>query len=218
MQFTEQERKEFKALVFPHLEALHRVAIRLTRDQGEGEELVAETILKACENFRKLRDHARIKQWLLRILSNTFVSQRRVERRYQETQFEEETEDGDSFSLYDKLTQSFLLLWGNPEREVVNKLMEEDIQRAISKLPEEFRIAVVLCDVEGLRYREIGQILGIPMGTVRSCLARGRALLQKQLWHHARDAGFIVTRTDAVGVPAMAHKEEQCTCGSEVSK
>jgi len=132
MQFTEQERKEFKALVFPHLGALHRVAIRLTGDHGEGEELVAETILKACENFRKLRDRARVKQWLLRILSNTFVSQCRAERRHQETQYEEETEDGGDFSLYDQLTQSFLYLWGNPEREVVNKLMDEDIQRAIA--------------------------------------------------------------------------------------
>jgi len=218
MQFTEQERKEFKALVFPHLEALHRVAIRLTRDHGESEELVAETILKACENFRKLRDQTRVKQWLLRILSNTFVSQCRVRHRHQEAQYEEESEDGGYFSLYDQLTQSFLVLWGNPEREVVNKLMDEDIQRAISELPEEFRLAVVLCDVEGLRYREIAQILEIPIGTVRSRLARGRALLQKQLWHHARDAGFITAQPESIGVLAVTRKEEQCTCGSEVSK
>lgn len=96
-----------------------------------------------------------------------------------------------SFSLFEELHQPFLLWWGSPEKEFFNKLLREEIEKAIDALPEAFRVAVVLSDLEGFSYREIAQILRLPVGTVRSRLARGRSLLQKALWGHAQEAGLV---------------------------
>jgi RNA polymerase sigma factor (sigma-70 family) len=209
MPFTEQERKEFKRLVLPHLDVLHRVALHLTHQPSEAEEIVAEAIFKACGNFRRLRDKDRIKQWLLRILCNDFISLRRMKRRHQGVPFEEEWEDDAApFSAFDGISRSLVLGSNNPEELLIQKLMDEDIKRAIGTLPEEFHLAVVLCDVEGLRYREIAHILKLPIGTVRSRLSRGRALLQKKLWHYAQDVGLLRRRK-------REYKEEYCTCESE---
>jgi RNA polymerase sigma-70 factor (ECF subfamily) len=94
------------------------------------------------------------------------------------------------FSLFERLHQPFLLWWGTPEQDFLDRLLREDLIRAIEALPERFRIVVVLADVQGLSYLEIAGSLEVPIGTVRSRLARGRALLQKALWDHACDAGL----------------------------
>ena len=93
--------------------------------------------------------------------------------------------------MFERLHQPFLLWFSTPEREFLDKLLREDLERAIDQLPEAFRVAVVLADVQGLSYQEIAHALRIPIGTVRSRLARGRAALQKALWQHGLDAGLV---------------------------
>ena len=99
--------------------------------------------------------------------------------------------EDDGFSLFERLHQPFMLWWGNPERQFLNDLLREDLERAVDSLPEEFRATVVLVDVQGLSYAEVGEALDIPLGTVRSRLARGRARLQRALWDHARERGWV---------------------------
>ena len=98
---------------------------------------------------------------------------------------------GEPFSLFDKLHQPFLLWWSTPETTVMAKLLREDIERAIDGLPDAFRLTVVLVDVQGHSYSEAAEVLGVPIGTVRSRLARARGVLQHSLWQHARDAGLL---------------------------
>ncbi|MBI2429634.1 MAG: sigma-70 family RNA polymerase sigma factor [Ignavibacteriales bacterium] len=189
---TKEEQQEFKTLVLPHLEELHRTAYHLCHVRCNAEDLVMETVTKACEKFRNLREKTKIKHWLLRILSNTFISSYRSQKGLTMVEYTETThDDGGGFSLFAELSQPFLLWWGNPERELVNKLMDEEIQKAIGELPQEFRLAIVLCDVEGLSYDEIATMTDVPIGTVRSRIARGRSLLQKKLYHYAQDLGLI---------------------------
>jgi RNA polymerase sigma-70 factor (ECF subfamily) len=134
-----------------------------------------------------LRDRERIRGWLFRILTNLFISQRRA-RAIRPVE-ERLADNGPEFSLFERLHQPFLLWWSTPEQEFLDKLVREDLLRAIDSLPDVFRVVTVLADVQGLSYQEIAAALDVPVGTVRSRLARGRGLLQKALWQHATDAG-----------------------------
>jgi RNA polymerase sigma-70 factor (ECF subfamily) len=131
---------------------------------------------------------------LFRILTNAFLSSRRAAAaRGIHEPFDEEAGEGASFSLFERLHQPFLLWWGNPERVFLDKLLRGDLERAIDALPDPFHVVVVLVDVRGCSYQEVAAALEIPVGTVRSRLARGRAALQRALWDHACDAGLIGT-------------------------
>ncbi|MBI4547084.1 MAG: sigma-70 family RNA polymerase sigma factor [Ignavibacteriae bacterium] len=195
-QLSLEDKQMLKEIVLPWVDDLHRVALQLCHDHCNAEELVAECVARACEHFTKLRDHSKAKQWLLRILTNTYISKRRTERTRQEIPLSIDADiSEDNFSLFDQLSMPFILWWSNPEREVINKLMDEDIRRAIGSLPDEYRVVIVLCDVEGFSYKEISGTLKIPIGTVRSRLARGRSFLQKSLWHYAEEPGIVQSRT-----------------------
>lgn len=196
MPFTDDERQEFAAVVFPLLDEMHALALHLCRSQSTAEDLVAETVVRACANFRELRDRSKAKPWLFRILTNAFLSSCRKQKTRQEVSYEEVEGEDDtgSFSLFQQLSQPFLLWWGNPEREFINKLMDEDIRRALDALSEDHRVVILLSDVEGLSYAEISDALDIPVGTVRSRLARARGVLQQKLWRCAQEMGFGVTR------------------------
>ena len=158
---------------------------------------MAETVAKAWAKLGKLSDPGSFDAWILRILSNTFVSEWRHRRASPEVAIETEPEDGedDPFSLYEKLHQPFLLWWTTPEEEVIAKLLREDMDRALDALSDTFRIAIVLVDVEGYSYGEAAELLGVPIGTVRSRLARARAQLQRALWRHGKDAGLLERHT-----------------------
>jgi RNA polymerase sigma-70 factor (ECF subfamily) len=172
---------------------LYGTALRLTRNSDDAEDLVAETVAKAWAKLRKLSDPQSFDAWILRILTNTFVSEWRHRRASPEVAMEPDPEDdeGEPFSLYEKLHQPFLLWWTTPEEEVITKLLREDMDRALDELPDAFRIAVVLVDVQGYSYGEAAELLGVPVGTVRSRLARARAQLQRALWQHGKDAGLL---------------------------
>lgn len=168
---------------------LTSTARRFTRDATDAEDLVAETVTKAWDHLPSLQDRARFRGWIFRILTNTWISDCRA-RRSRPVQ-ESLSDEDDCFSIFERLHQPFLLWWGNPEREFLNSLLREDLERAIDALPDDFRVAVILADVHGFSYREIAEMLTIPLGTVRSRLARGRSRLQRALWDHARDRGWV---------------------------
>ena len=134
---------------------------------------------------------------MFRILNNTFVSERRkaLARPREELLVEDSAEEERTFSIFERLHQPFLLWLGNPEQEFLNKLLREDLDRALAALPEHYRVVVVLADVEGFKYGEIAETLDVPVGTVRSRLARARAALQQTLWEVAQEHGLQTSRT-----------------------
>jgi RNA polymerase sigma-70 factor (ECF subfamily) len=180
------DRDWFEHAVLAVLPELVGTARRLARNREDAEDLAAEAITKAWLHRASLRERQRFAGWILRILTNLFISRRRDAARHEETGLDEETE----FSLFERLHQPFLLWWGTAEQDFLNRLLREDLIRAIEALPDHYRIVVVMADVQGLSYGEIACALEIPVGTVRSRLARGRAFLQKALWEHACDAGL----------------------------
>ena len=172
-------------------------ALRWTDGRAEAEDAVAEAMARAWERRDQLRDRNRFRGWLFRILRNCCLARhRRREARPDEVPLPAEGDDEPSFSLFERLHQPFLLWWGNPEEEFFDGLLAEDLERAVDALPEPFRSVVVMADVQGFRYAEIAEALDVPVGTVRSRLARGRARLQEELWSHAVDAGLREPRTE----------------------
>ncbi|WP_341936417.1 RNA polymerase sigma factor [Marinimicrobium sp. C2-29] len=189
------QRRFFETEIHRLTDRLYATALRLTRSPDDAEDVVAEAVSRAWCRLDELRDPDRFEAWLFRILNNTFVSQWRKRRCRQDLETELDPENGSSdelqFSLFQQLHQPFLLWWGAPEQEVVEEFLREDIQRAIDHLPDEYRVTLVLVELQGYRYREVSELLDIPLGTVRSRLNRARSLLQKELWELARDAGIV---------------------------
>lgn len=170
------------------LPALYGTALRLCRHQANAEDLVAEAVASAWEKLASLKDREAFRAWIFRILNNAFVSSCRTARA--NSQHEPLEAAGEDFSLFERLHQPFLLWWSNPEMTFLNRLLREDLGRAVDGLPDVFREVVVLVDVQGLSYREVAKLLDVPIGTVRSRLSRGRSLLQESLWEHGVEAGL----------------------------
>jgi RNA polymerase sigma-70 factor (ECF subfamily) len=187
------DRGFFEEKVTGLLDQLFGAAMRLVKNRDDAEDLVAEAVTKAWASRRSLKDPENFRPWIFRILTNTFISdcRKRAVRPQTETFAENPSDAETAFSLFEELHQPFLLWWGNPEKEFLNKLLRGDLEKAVDALPEHFRIVVVLSDLEGFSYQEMAEILKVPVGTVRSRLARGRGLLQKALWRHAKEAGLI---------------------------
>jgi RNA polymerase sigma-70 factor, ECF subfamily len=186
-------KKTFEQQVLALLGQLQGVARRLTRNDTDAEDLVAETVARAWRALDTLESEAAFRSWLFRILNNTFISElRRAGARPQleSIDYEDAAAVGQDFSLFEQMHQPFLLWFGNPEQEFLDKLLLEELDRALAALPEHHRIVVVLSDLEEFSYGEIAETLTIPIGTVRSRLARARATLQKILWQQARDYGL----------------------------
>jgi RNA polymerase sigma-70 factor, ECF subfamily len=184
------DREWFEGTVVALLPDLFGTALRLTRNRADAEDLVADTVARGWSHLHELADRARLRGWLFRILTNTFLSARRTDaRRGVHESLDDETHDG--FSLFEQLHAPILLFWGTPERDFLDKLLREDLTRAVDTLPEPFRLVVVLADMNGCTYQEMAETLQVPIGTVRSRLARARALLQKALWTQAQDAGLV---------------------------
>ena len=185
----------FSQNIHANMESLYSVALRLTRNTADAEDLVAEAATKAWSAIDSLDDPNRFRPWIFRILHNCYISDyRKKAARPLESVYDELAEaddDSEIACLLIKQPDEFLNWWANPEREVVNGLLGEDLIAAIESLPELFRITVVLINIEGLSYDETAEVLGVSPGTVRSRMNRGRTLLQKALWKHAQDAGLI---------------------------
>jgi RNA polymerase sigma-70 factor (ECF subfamily) len=189
-------KEAFETQVLAILGPLHGVARRLTRNEADAEDLVAESITRAWQARASLADAGAFRAWLSRILSNTFISERRktLARPREELLVDESGDEEGTFSIFERLHQPFLLWFANPEQEFLDKLLREDLDRALAALPEHYRVVVVLADVEGLTYGEIAEALDVPIGTVRSRLARARSALQRTLWTVAGDHGLQMPR------------------------
>jgi RNA polymerase sigma-70 factor (ECF subfamily) len=149
--------------------------------------------MKAWAHFGQLADRQCFHKWLLRILANTFISNQRRSQPEIAEAIDFESEDC-AFSLFEKMHQPFLLWWSNPEQELINKMLREDIEAAIDAIPTPFRTVLVLVEVNGQSYAEAAEALGLPIGTVRSRLSRARCLLQRALWEQAREAGLKTSK------------------------
>lgn len=187
-------RQAFEEQVLALLGSLNGVARRLTANPADAEDLVAETVARAWRALDSLKSEAVFRAWIFSILHNTFVSELRragarprlVSVECDEAEEEEEVQ----FSIFEQMHQPFLLWFSNPEQAFLDKLLREDLDRALASLPEHHRVVVVLSDLEELSYGEIAEALGVPVGTVRSRLARARGALQKILWQQAREYGL----------------------------
>ncbi len=181
----------FEEQLEPVLGKLYATARQLTRNATTAEDIVAEAVTKAWKGFDGLQDLTRFRPWVFRILMNTFRSQyRRQGREISFSDCGEGDSEDDLFWLFNQVHQPFLLWGGDQEQVYLNKLLREDLQRALDTLSEGFRAVILLVDVEEYSYQEVAEILAIPIGTVRSRLKRARSQMQKQLWTHAQEARY----------------------------
>jgi RNA polymerase sigma-70 factor (ECF subfamily) len=177
--------RTFDEEALPHLDALYRVALRLTGDASQAEDLVQDTMLKAYRSWRQYRPGTNAKGWLLTILRNTFINDY---RRRKHEPIAMDLEAAEPHAL-DRAMQEV-----DPEGSFFSQIVDDKVLEAIDSLPEEFREVLVLSDVEGMRYAEIAETLHIPVGTVKSRLFRARRQLQTVLYTHAVEMGYIQPR------------------------
>ncbi|MGB5107559.1 MAG: sigma-70 family RNA polymerase sigma factor [Candidatus Zixiibacteriota bacterium] len=189
---TPSLKSEFEKEAMVHTEALYRTALRMTKNPGDAEDLVQETLLKAYKSFDRFETGTNAKAWLFKIMTNTFINLYRARQKESANVSFDEIDDSYLHSqITGQTTES-----GNPEKDFFNKILDQDVVAAIEKLPEEFRMVVVLAFNEGFAYQEIADILGIQVGTVKSRLHRGRKILQKLLWEYANNSGSSKERAE----------------------
>jgi RNA polymerase sigma-70 factor (ECF subfamily) len=184
--YAERQRKrEFESLLTPMLDNLYGAAIRMTRNREDAEDLVQDTVLKAYRFFDRFQPGTNFKAWILRVMTNLYINQyHRVAKQGERV----DLEDVEEFSIYAQLWhQAGCSHPADPCEQVLAKLGEERICAAIDALAEEFRVVVTLADVQGLSYEEVARAVGIPVGTVKSRLFRGRHQVQKLLWEYVQE-------------------------------
>jgi RNA polymerase sigma-70 factor, ECF subfamily len=180
-------RERFERDVLPLLPNLYAAALRMTRNPADAEDLVQDTYLRAFRGFSGFKEGTNLKAWLYRILTNSFINTYRKKQRQPQTV--EGPDDLDEWYLFDKLGGRNVEL--SAETEVLDKIPDEAVKAALESLPDNFRLPVLLADVEGFSYKEIAEIMDTPIGTVMSRLHRGRKALQKALWDTAKERGLI---------------------------
>jgi RNA polymerase sigma-70 factor (ECF subfamily) len=182
------DRGRFTELAMPHMQALYSAALRMTRNPADAEDLVQETFLKAYRAFDRYEDGTNLRAWLYKILTNTFINSYRAAKRRPE---KADVEDIEDLYLYRRLGELRGDEGRSAEDEVFDRFTDDEVKLAIESLPEAFRIAVLLADVEGFSYKEIAEITEVPIGTVMSRIHRGRKALQKALLDFAVGRGLV---------------------------
>jgi len=181
--------EDFEAGVLAQLDSLYRTALRLTRNQQEAEDLVQETMLKAFRFANSYHPGTNLRAWLFRILNTSAINRYRKQATHPATT---SLPEGEDFYLYNRIRDmSGQELSAGAEEEVLSKYLDDDVYKALNDLPLNFRMPIILADIEGLSYKEIAQALQIPIGTVMSRISRARRQLQKSLWQYAKDKGYV---------------------------
>jgi RNA polymerase sigma-70 factor, ECF subfamily len=187
----------FAEQAMPLMDALYAGALRMTRNPSDAEDLVQETYLKGYRGFGGFEQGTNLKAWLFRILTNTFINQYRAKQRRPD---ETELDDVEDFVLYKRLGGlEAVQASRSAEDELMDLFSETEVKEALEDLPDAFRMAVILADIEGFSYKEIAEILDVPIGTVMSRLHRGRKGLQKRLFDFAQRRGLTDGDPAAVG-------------------
>ncbi len=185
--------KEFEALVLSQLDGMYAVARRLTKDASVAEDLVHDATIKALKARGQFEPGTNLRAWMLRILTNTFINSYRrggLERSTAEAAWGGEDPVADGW-----ISAASMRAMREPEEEAFRPVLRAELNRAVDELPEDFRVALVLCDVEELSYKEIAESMGTPIGTVMSRIHRARKILQDRLRRHAIAAGIIADDT-----------------------
>src|SRR3954471_240471 len=193
------DRARFADLAMEHMDSLYAGALRMTRNPADAEDLVQETYLKAYRGFEGFEQGTNLKAWLFRILTNTYINRYRQQKRRPE---ETDLADVEDFYLYRRLGGiDEARISKSAEDTLLELFTDDEVKDALESLPETFRMAVLLADVEGFSYKEIAEILDIPIGTVMSRLHRGRKALQKRLYEFAVDRGLVDRPADETEEP-----------------
>src|SRR5438128_12595239 len=196
---VDQKRASFEQEALVHLDALYRVALRLTGNAADADDLVQETMLKAYRSWDQYEKGTNAKRWLLTILRNSFINEYRRRTRHRETV---DVDTIEPFAVFPEIQDE------DPQGAFFDRIVDDEVLRAIDGLPEAFRETVVLSDVEGMSYQEIARILKVPVGTVKSRLFRARQMLQRKLYDYAVAVGDMKgskTQT-VVGGPTSARR------------
>lgn len=184
------KRKSFETEALPHMEALLRTALRMTKNKGDAEDLVQEAIVKAYRFWDRFEPGSNCRAWLFKVMTNIFINDYRAKSR---SPLSVNVDDIDDNYLYGQLAT--VDPTENPEQELFAKVFDDDVKKAIDQLPDDFKTVVVLSFLEGFSYQEIANIADLQLGTVKSRLHRGRKLLQKQLHEYAVSNGYIKDRS-----------------------
>jgi RNA polymerase sigma-70 factor (ECF subfamily) len=186
-QVRHQRGWDFEDAAMPFLDSLYNTAYRMARNPQDAEDLIQETYLKAYKYYDKFEEGTNFKAWLFKILKNTFINSYRKKQQVPRQGDFAEIEDAFETQVSDEVRRQHK----TPEERMLEGVLDADIQRAIRALPPDYRIAVLLADLEDLSYKEIAAALEVPVGTVMSRLYRGRKLLESSLLRYARERGYL---------------------------
>jgi RNA polymerase sigma-70 factor, ECF subfamily len=201
------DQADFAEQAMEYMPQLYSAALRMTRNTSDAEDLVQETYLKAYRGFGGYKEGTNLKAWLYRILTNTFINSYRAKKRRPD---ETELDEVEDLYLYRRLGGLEAAQAGrSAEDELMDWFTDDEVKLAIEHLPENFRLAVLLADVEGFSYKEIAEILDIPIGTVMSRLHRGRKALQKELYEYALQHGLTDRLPEPEGAGATEPVDRQ---------